>query len=92
MFYSRGYGVLVGDSLCLHSAQNACTTLSRHSHCTEGAVTSQRTPYNFHANATNDHGVYTTTLVRAHGAPCIVGDHIKLYFRRSKAANSGAGG
>ena len=33
------------------------------------AVTFQRTPYNLRANATDDHGVCTTTLMRARGAP-----------------------
>ena len=54
----------LGFHSAFHSAHNACTALSRHSHCAEDAVTSQRTPYNLCANVTDGHGVCTTTLVR----------------------------
>ena len=56
-------------SLRVNGAQSACAALSRRCHCAEDAVTSQRTPCSLLANATDDHGVCTTTLVCAHGAP-----------------------
>ena len=56
-------------SLRVHGAHSACATLSWRCHCVEDAVTSPRTMCRLHAKATDDHGVCTTTLVCAHGAP-----------------------
>ena len=49
-------------------------------------MTSQRTPYNLRASATDDRGVCTTTLVRARGTPCIVGDLTARLWRPYCAA------
>ena len=55
--------------LRVHGAHSACAALSRRCHCVEDAVTSPRTPCSLRANATDNHGVCTTTLVCAHRAP-----------------------
>ena len=66
---SHFYGVFVCDSLRSPDAFTTCTVLSRRSHCAD-AVTSQRTPYNIRANATDYiyHGVCTVTILSARGA------------------------
>ena len=56
-------------SLRVHGAHSACAALSRRCHCVEDAVTSPRTQCSLRAKATDDHGVCTTTLVCAYGAP-----------------------
>ena len=61
--------VLTVLSLCVHGAHSACPALSWRCHCVEDAVTSLRMLCSLHANTTDDHGVCTTTLVCAHGAP-----------------------
>ena len=35
---SRSYGVLTGDYMHSHGAHNACTALSRRSHCADGVL------------------------------------------------------
>ena len=56
-------------SLRVHGAHSAFAALSRRCHCVEDKVTSPRTPCSLRANATDDHGVCTTTLMCVHRAP-----------------------
>ena len=56
-------------SLLVHGAHSTCAVLSRRYLCVEDTVTSPRMPCSLRANATDDHGVCTTTLVCANGAP-----------------------
>ena len=83
---SCSYGVHGGDSLCSQGAFTArprrsqrmrhfFTALPLRWRRVEDAVTSPRKSCSLRANATDDHGVCTTTLVCAHGALiCVVGD------------------
>ena len=56
-------------SLRVHSA---CAALTRRCNCIEDVVTPPITPCSLRANATDDHGVCTTTLVCAQGAPIVL--------------------
>ena len=69
----RCYGALMAcyrvPTLFMVEILCVLTVRSMRAHGAHIAVTSPRTPYSLRANATDDHGVCTTTHVCAHGAP-----------------------